>query len=169
MSIPLMKTNRQSIWAIYKRWLIVLVAIFSQALGFAPSMHFQCSCISRSLLDMTNPAANSVSLGTQRRYFLVAIGFMPFLTFTDSVTATTGSIKTSQYTGKPGLSSKSNVSPQVAFERLVKAREELLRGEKSFLAKRDYIGLRNYLLDEAENINTFEGNAMTILASKRLE
>ena len=169
MSIPSMEPTRRSIGKIHKRSLIILIVMASQALGFQPLMSRQSSGIPQSLMDTANTATISVPLGTQRRSFLVTIGFMPFLTLSDSATATTGSIKTSQYTGKPGLSSKSSISPQVAFDRLIKAREELLRAEKFFLSKRDYSGLRNYLLNEAENINSFEGNAMAILASKRLE
>jgi hypothetical protein len=95
---------------------------------------------------------------------------LPIVIFVPTIAhATTGSLKTSQYAGKVSSSSSSSkIKPQVAFEGLIKAREELQNAQNKYLSKRDYNGLRKYL-EGAENINNFERNALAILTSKKLE
>jgi hypothetical protein len=95
---------------------------------------------------------------------------LPIVIFVPTIAhATTGSLKTSQYAGKVSSSSSSSkIKPQVAFEGLIKAREELQNAQNKYLSKRDYNGLREYL-ERAENINNFERNALAILASKKLD
>jgi hypothetical protein len=95
---------------------------------------------------------------------------LPIVIFVPTIAhATTGSLKTSQYAGKVSSSSSSSkIKPQVAFEGLIKAREELQNAQNKYLSKRDYNGLRKYL-EGAENINNFERNALAILTSKKLD
>ena len=99
-----------------------------------------------------------------RRMLLVTLSFLPATT----AHATTGSMKTSQYAGKISARSTDKIKPQAAFEGLIKAREELQTAQMKYLKTKDYDGLRDYL-EEAENINNFESNALAILASKKLE
>lgn len=104
------------------------------------------------------------TVGLSRRFFLAGVTFLPFV-----ATAKTGSIQTSQYSGKtttPGGKTK-KIKPETAFENLVKARDELQGAQKSYLAKKDVEGLRDFLSHAA--INDYEVNALAILSSKRLE
>lgn len=72
--------------------------------------------------------------------------------------------------GGVGQAAAKGIKPDVAFDNLLKAREELLVAAKTYLLdKKDYDGLRAYLFDEATNINNFESNALALLESKQLD
>jgi hypothetical protein len=62
-----------------------------------------------------------------------------------------------------------SISPDEAYDNLVKGRDELIAAAKKYLPSRDMDGLRDYLEDEATNINNYEGNAQILLESKRLD
>ena len=61
------------------------------------------------------------------------------------------------------------ISPDTAFANLIKAREELITAAKKYIPTRDYAGLRNFLEEEAANMNNFEANSQVLLESKRLD
>ena len=53
----------------------------------------------------------------------------------------------------------SSVKPDDAYQGLLKGREELITAAKTYLPKRDFEGMRDYLEDKAINMNNFEANA----------
>jgi len=66
------------------------------------------------------------------------------------------------------------MKPDAAFEGLLKAREELVEGARTYLPKRDYAGLRDYLSPDdedgpARHMNNFELYASALLSSNRLD
>ena len=65
--------------------------------------------------------------------------------------------------------SKSNIKPEIAFKNLQKAQEELLYAQKTYLPKKDYEGLRDYLSNDAINMNEYDLNAASLLESKALD
>mmetsp|Transcript_22379 Transcript_22379/g.48168 ORF Transcript_22379/g.48168 Transcript_22379/m.48168 type:complete len:226 (+) Transcript_22379:75-752(+) len=69
----------------------------------------------------------------------------------------------------PALAKAPKIKPDEAFANLVKAREELSVANNNFILKRDIDGLRQYLADDAVNINNYEENAGVLLASKSLD
>lgn len=60
-------------------------------------------------------------------------------------------------------------TPDEAFANLILAREELITAAKRYLPKRDFEGMREFLANEATNINNFEANSLVLLESKRLD
>lgn len=52
---------------------------------------------------------------------------------------------------------------------LVLARKELQTAASSYLKSQDYDGMRDFLKNEAVNMQNYEPNVLSILASKRLE
>ena len=83
--------------------------------------------------------------------------------------AKTGQVKTAQFAGKTSAT-KPIGSPKEAFDGLLKAREELQYVQTKFVAKKDIEGLRDYILfeEKMDNMNNFEGYALSILGSKML-
>lgn len=69
----------------------------------------------------------------------------------------------------PVMAKTPSVDPDTAFENLLKARGELIYAAKTFISKQDAEGLREYLNEEAININNYEINSGALLASKRLD
>jgi len=69
----------------------------------------------------------------------------------------------------PAFAKAPKIKPEAAFANLVKARDELTVAYNDYLLKKDYDGLRQYLNDEAVNINNYEENAGVLLASKSLD
>lgn len=144
------------------------VHVLTRNLAVAPSC-YRASLSDCSISDVNDKenGRNTDIVEHSRRKILTTL---PIVIFVPTIAhATTGSLKTSQYAGKVSSSSSSSkIKPQVAFEGLIKAREELQNAQNKYLSKRDYNGLRKYL-EGAENINNFERNALAILTSKKLE
>lgn len=70
----------------------------------------------------------------------------------------------------PTLATKgSSLSPDEAYLNLRAAREELAVAGRTYFPKRDLVGLRDFLQNEAEQINDFEDNVQVLLESKRLD
>lgn len=153
--------------------LILLVLIVQNVLAFAPQNAPFLSYSSRVMLSShnhdcgVNKESNDHEVLCQSRRVILAS--LPFL-LPVSTYASTGSMKTSQYAGKSSSTviGGAKIKPDAAFEGLVKARQELQTAQKTYLRKKDYDGLREYL-ESAENINNFEPNALAILSSKKLE
>lgn len=158
------------------RTLLICLLGAQQAAGFAPDgvVRPQQPLVAPRRRDINssirgshvNDIDNDETPSSHSRRALLTM--VPVLFFTpDLAQATTGSIKTSQYSGRSTSSGSTKIKPKAAFEALVKAREELQYAQK-FLPKKDYEGLREYL-KAADNINAFEPNALAILSSKKLE
>lgn len=122
-----------------------------------------CCCRDTSLNDdgsVSNNVSGSNANTNVEHSRRIVITTLPAVLFIPSMAhATTGSIK---------QTSRSSIKPQAAFDGLIKAREELQNAQNKYLSKKDYNGLREYL-NGAEYINSFEPNALAILASKKLE
>jgi len=95
---------------------------------------------------------------------LVLISFMG----TPSAEAKTGQSKSVQFASRSSPSRATTADPLKALEGLVKAKEELLVAKNDYLKKKDFEGLREYLSEKAVNMNAFEGNALSILASNMI-
>ena len=61
------------------------------------------------------------------------------------------------------------LDPDTAYLNLRAAREELVVAGRKYFPKRDLEGLRDYLENEAVNMNNYEINAQALLESKRLD
>jgi hypothetical protein len=95
---------------------------------------------------------------------LVLLSFMG----TPSAEAMTGQSKSVQFAGRSSPSRATTADPLIALEGLIKAKEELLVAKNDYLKKNDFEGLREYLAEKAVNMNAFEGNALSILASNMI-
>lgn len=90
----------------------------------------------------------------------------------ESVSATTGSIKTTQFATKGQAISKTTNDPKQAFSNILKAKDELEYAQtllmKAIKSEDDNLvdDLKAYLSDRAINMNNFEGNALVLLQSK---
>jgi hypothetical protein len=71
--------------------------------------------------------------------------------------------------GMATAEAKVSIRPDAAFKSLEKAREELDTVSKTYLATKDYDGMKEYLSDVSLNINKYEENANALLASKELD
>lgn len=69
----------------------------------------------------------------------------------------------------PSTAALAKISPEAAYANLRAAREELVVAGRKFFPKRDFDGLREYLENDAINMNSYEANAQTLLESKRLD
>ncbi|KAL7524250.1 hypothetical protein ACHAXR_000490 [Thalassiosira sp. AJA248-18] len=67
----------------------------------------------------------------------------------------------------PSLAAK--LRPDDAYASLVNARKELQVAREKYLPKKDWEGLRDYLSEEAVNMNNYEVSAGALLESKRLD
>mmetsp|Transcript_10773 Transcript_10773/g.16013 ORF Transcript_10773/g.16013 Transcript_10773/m.16013 type:complete len:243 (+) Transcript_10773:84-812(+) len=112
----------------------------------------------------------------QRREFLssvciaggVMISFVPYA----FAAGKTGSIKTSQFSGKGAAAVKTTNDPKEAFANLIRAREELLNAKKMLATRKsgddDFTDKFKDLINDSVNINNFEGNALALLSSKAI-
>ena len=102
------------------------------------------------------PASASASISINRQAALRKMAIVPLII--------------SQVITEPSpAQAKVSIKPDGAFQGLVKAREELQGMSKTYIATKDYDGLRDYLADPSLNINNYEENAGVLLASKQLD
>jgi hypothetical protein len=137
--------------------LLTLLLQSFDAFGFLATVP---SCHPHKLLSRhptsTLLLANGDAEDNTRRNVLKTMSFVPLAWIFQAST-----------TNQPALAK--GIKPEVAFQSLKDAQQELITAAKTYLPTRDFEGMDSYLKEKAVNMNAFEANASALLESKRLD
>lgn len=124
--------------------------------------------------EQISAADESDTMSVQRRSFLSSVCVSSMFSFVPAALAEgrTGSVKTSQFSGKGSAAKKTTNDPKEAFANLIRAREELVNAKKMLASRKpgddDFADKFKEFINDAVNINNFEGNALALLSSKAI-